>query len=360
MVDDARHGRRDARGGWIPARPVEYPAVFVWPPRPRALPRWLLGLPGYLFPWNAFYALVALASWLWLTPSAETLRTLEPGWILLLVLRNSTLTLLFFGAFHLRLYVRRAQGIAYKFDPRWPSQGSRAFLFADQTLDNLVWTFASGVPIWTAYEVFTLWAWANGWILGLDPAAHPVWTAAVLLAIPLLREVHFYAVHRLLHWPPLYRLAHRVHHLNTNPGPWSGLAMHPVEHLFYFSGVLFHWILPSHPVHALFHLVHAGLSPAPGHVGFDRLVLSDDRTFELPCWAHWLHHRYFECNYADGTIPLDRWLGTFHDGTVEGQRALEARLARRRTARATGAGPARTGGGSRSAPRGSTPSKRTA
>jgi sterol desaturase/sphingolipid hydroxylase (fatty acid hydroxylase superfamily) len=49
--------------------------------------------------------------------------------------------------------------------------------------------------------------------------------------------VGFYFAHRLLHWPPLYELAHKLHHRNTNPGPWSGLSMHPIEHVIYFSTI---------------------------------------------------------------------------------------------------------------------------
>ena len=111
--------------------------------------------------------------------------------------------------------------------------------------------------------------------------AHPVYFTVLMLLIPLIREVHFYLVHRLLHWPPLYRTVHKLHHNNVNPGPWSGLAMHPGEHLLYFSGVLIHWIVPSHPVHAMFHLLHAGLSPVPGHTGFDKLVVGD-RARSIP------------------------------------------------------------------------------
>jgi sterol desaturase/sphingolipid hydroxylase (fatty acid hydroxylase superfamily) len=84
-----------------------------------------------------------------------------------------------------------------------------------------------------------------------------VYFVAMMLLIPLVRDIHFYWVHRLLHWKPLYKAAHYLHHRNVNVGPWSGLSMHPIEHLLYFTGVLLHWILPSHPLHAIFHLPHA-------------------------------------------------------------------------------------------------------
>jgi sterol desaturase/sphingolipid hydroxylase (fatty acid hydroxylase superfamily) len=143
--------------------------------------------------------------------------------------------------------------------------------------------------------------------------------------VPLLHEFHFYCVHRLIHWPPLYQRAHKVHHRKINPGPWSDLSMRPLEHLIYFSGFLIYWIVPAHPLHFMHLGMAAGLSPAQGHTGFDRVLTGDDTTFHLPCYAHYLHHRLFEVNYADGTIPLDKWFGSFHDGSREADEALKQR-----------------------------------
>jgi sterol desaturase/sphingolipid hydroxylase (fatty acid hydroxylase superfamily) len=30
-------------------------------------------------------------------------------------------------------------------------------------------------------------------------------------------------------------------------------------------------------------------------------------------------------NYADGMVPLDRWFGSFHDGTPEANEAMKKR-----------------------------------
>jgi sterol desaturase/sphingolipid hydroxylase (fatty acid hydroxylase superfamily) len=35
-------------------------------------------------------------------------------------------------------------------------------------------------------------------------------------------------------------------------------------------------------------------------------------------------------NYADGTIPIDRWLGTWHDGTAEGDKLMNIRFEEKR------------------------------
>ena len=46
-------------------------------------------------------------------------------------------------------------------------------------------------------------------------------------------------------------------------------------------------------------------------------------------YAHYLHHKYFEVNYADGMVPLDKWFGSFHDGTPEAHEAMKHRRRKR-------------------------------
>ena len=70
-------------------------------------------------------------------------------------------------------------------------------------------------------------------------------------------------------------------------------------------------------------------APAQGHTGFDRLVVGEDASMDASYYAHYLHHKYFEVNYADGMVPLDKWFGSFHDGTPEAHEAMKARRRRR-------------------------------
>ena len=183
------------------------------------------------------------------------------------------------------------------------------------------------MAVWSAYEVVTLWAFANGYIPTLNWEAHPVYFVLLFCAIPLIRDAHFYFVHRLLHYRWLYRTVHRLHHKNVDIGPWSGMSMHPVEHILYFSGILLHWVLLSHPLHVIFHVQATGLTPAMGHVGFHKLMKKDGTAMSIgQRYFHYLHHRYFECNYGgDGTVPLDKWFGTWHDGTPESHATMRGR-----------------------------------
>lgn len=97
--------------------------------------------------------------------------------------------------------------------------------------------------------------------------------------------------------------------------------MHPVEHVFYFSVVLVHLVVPRHPIHFFFNAQHTALTPAGGHHGFEGPTV--DGRIPTGSYVHYLHHRYCECNYGEATIPLDKWLGTFRDGQKAGGELAE-------------------------------------
>ena len=179
----------------------------------------------------------------------------------------------------------------------------------------MVWTLGSGVAVWTAYEVLMLWAMANGYAPVLTWADNLVGFVVLIFLTPLRISFHFYWIHRWLHWPPLYKVAHALHHRNTNVGPWFGPSMHPIEHLLFFSSVLIHWVVATHPIHILFHMQHQALTAATSHTGFEGLLVADKNRLALGTFHHQMHHRYFECNYGDLEVPWDRWFGSFHDGT---------------------------------------------
>jgi len=313
-----------------PATPIRPAPVFVWPPQPVALVRFLFGLPGYFLPLNILYMGLAILTWFALTPELTRMATFQWDWIAIVYGRNLGLTVLVYGGLHLRFYILKSQGTRYMLNRREPTATHRRFLFGSQVRENVFWTAFSGVGIWTAYEVVTLWAFANGYIPMLHWETHPIWFVLLFCAIPMIRDAHFYFVHRLLHCGFLYRPVHALHHKNTDIGPWSGMSMHPVEHVLYFSGILLHWVLLSHPLHAIFHAQQTGLAPALGHVGFHKLLTKRENVYGIgQRYFHYLHHRYFECNYGgDGTVPLDKWFGSWHDGTPESHELMRSRRAK--------------------------------
>ena len=66
-MDDLKYGRRDKRGDYHPSEPAGTAPLFVLPPRPLALLKWL---PSYFLPYNVLFFLSALAWWQWVVPGA--------------------------------------------------------------------------------------------------------------------------------------------------------------------------------------------------------------------------------------------------------------------------------------------------
>ena len=327
-MDDLQYGTRNKRGDWAPAKALECAPLFTLPPRPKAFLKWL---PHYFFPWNVLFALSAVAYWAWIIPSVETMQTLSWGWPLWLYAVNATATFLFYGAFELHLYVLKRQERRFKYNGTFPAERkSKVFWFERQNVDNMLRTFLSGVTIWTAIEVLVLWAFANGYAPWLGFAQHPLYLAALALVVPVIHEFHFFLIHRLIHTPFLYKWVHSVHHNSINPSPWSSLSMHPVEHLLYLSTAFYHLLIPSNPLIALYQLHYAAFGAIPGHVGFDRIEVGPNGAVDSHAYAHYLHHKHFEVNYGDALIPLDRWFGTWHDGSPEGEARMQARYRQRK------------------------------
>lgn len=324
---EAFTGKRNKRGDWIPEEHLNVAPVFVWPIKPLAFLKYLFGFPGYFLPYGVIYMAVPMITWLYFTPAMEEMRTFALGWIAYTFIRNIILISIVILLWQGWLHWRKVQGTDWKYSNKWFARNNPIFMFRNQTLDNLFWTYVSAVPIWTAYEVVTMWLYANNLIPFVSPEEHPLYFVFMMILVPLMRETHFYLIHRLIHCAPLYKWVHYLHHNNVDPGPVSGLAMHPLEHLLYWSGVLIHWVIPSHPIHALFHTQHAAITPAQGHAGFDRIVLLEGIHVKTGDYFHYLHHKYFECNYGgDGPVNLDRAFGTFHNGSEEAGRLMNERF----------------------------------
>ena len=250
---------------WHPVLPIPNSPLFELPPRPVAIFRWFakswLRLSMTLLVLGS-----ATLTWIFLQPALERSVTFEFGWIAQILLRNLGLTVVVAGSLHLYFHTFRKQGGHHRFMKPGTARKHRKFTCGDQVLDNMFWTLASGVPIWSVYEVLYLWAYTNGYLPALDWAGDPALLALLFLLTPLWLSFHFYWIHRLLHWRPLYRMAHSLHHRNIDTGPWTGISMHPLEHLLYFSSILIHprsaFKSPAHAV------PYAGPGPQSARLAF--------------------------------------------------------------------------------------------
>ncbi|WP_390910889.1 sterol desaturase family protein [Pseudosulfitobacter sp. SM2401] len=312
--------------GWahLPEVPIRVSPFFSWPPEPTRMVSWLAAR-WLRIAENTVIVVIALVVWMLTQPALVQMETLQLSWIAQLWLRNLVLMVLVAGGLHWFFYIARGQAARLKFDPRDLARTGKQFNFGGQVRDNMFWTLTSGVGFWTAYEVLLFHAMANGYAPVLTWSDSPVWFCALFVLTPVIISLHFYWIHRALHWGPLYKLAHALHHKNVNVGPWSGLSMHPIEHIAFFSSVLIHFILPAHPLHILFHMQHQALTAATSHTGFEALLVKDRKSLSLGTFHHQMHHRYFEVNYGNLEMPWDKWFGTFHNGTAESHSAMKDR-----------------------------------
>jgi sterol desaturase/sphingolipid hydroxylase (fatty acid hydroxylase superfamily) len=230
------------------------------------------------------------------TPSMQYCAVFQLDWVMWIVVRNLCIMLIFFGGWHHFLYESafRQKLASKKYNPK----------DYDYHRDRL-WT-TSGILISSAFEVGMLHLMATDRIDHYrDFWQHSWWSLFFLLLTPYYVEFHFFMVHKLLHYEPLYRWFHSLHHKSYNPGPWSGLSMHPVEHTIFFTSCMLPLFYSLHPVHMLFPCVYSRISPIAGHDGYDKPAGGS--------YVHYLHHSRFTVNYGTPVVPLDRVFGSYFD-----------------------------------------------
>jgi len=312
--------------GWhhLPQVPLQVSPVFQWPPNPKKIAKWFWD-SWFLITEKLIILALTVASYYWFSPSLNAARALDIDWVVVIYLRNFLLAMTVGGLLHLWFYTFSVQGKNLKYDPRPLMVKGKQFTLGGQIRDNMFWTLGSGVLIWSAFEVMLLWALANGYVSYINFSDTPIWFVAVFFLIPIWESFYFYIIHRLLHFPLLYRYIHSVHHRNINVGPWSGMSMHPVEQFVFLGSVFVHLFIGAHPLHIIFHLQYYFLTAITTHTGFQGLLIGNKNRLALGTFHHQMHHRYFECNYGSLEIPWDKWFGSFHDGTMEANEKMQER-----------------------------------
>jgi sterol desaturase/sphingolipid hydroxylase (fatty acid hydroxylase superfamily) len=163
----------------------------------------------------------------------------------------------------------------------------RVYVWA-KTLHNAALTIV-GVAMWVACENVMCHLWATDRLrsaldsLTLSKPVDMALATGFLAFMPVWRASHFFVNHRFIHFPAMYAHIHRLHHRNADPDVFAGLAMHPVEQLWFFAGAMpFLWV-PLPPFLFFFMGMCFLLSPAGGHSGWEDVMQSDVH--------HYLHHR---------------------------------------------------------------------
>ncbi len=315
------------RWNYHPPVPIRTSPFFALPFIPRDCVRWFSDRWLKLAE-NTLLVVLATLVWFFFHPPLSETKEWAFGWVFEIYIRNLILLTVVAGGLHLFFYRWKKQGKKLKYDSRELVSSGSLFTFGNQVHDNIFWSLASGVTVWTLYECGMFWAMANGYIPSFYAMSNPVLFVLLLLLTPMIISFHFYWIHRLIHIPFFYKHVHSLHHRNTNVGPWSGLSMHPVEHVLFFSSILVHCVTAAHPIHILFHLQHQALTAATSHTGFEGMFIRDKNRFALGTFHHQMHHRFCDCNYGNLEMPWDKWFGSFHSGTEDSHKAF---LAKRRS-----------------------------
>jgi lathosterol oxidase len=158
------------------------------------------------------------------------------------------------------------------------------------------------------------------------------------LSIPLavvIHDAYFYWIHRLMHHPRLYPLAHRLHHKSVNPSPWAAYAFHPAEAVLE-AGILplLLFVMPLHPLSLLGFISVMLWFNVYGHLGYE---LFPAGVYRHPV-GRWLnsaiyhnqHHERFHGNYGLYFAFWDRVMGTLRADSAAKVDAVHERIGERK------------------------------
>lgn len=145
------------------------------------------------------------------------------------------------------------------------------------------------------------------------------WSYLLLSIIPILfiMDTYYYFSHRLLHWKPLMKRFHIVHHQSKTPTPLSTISFHPVEALILWC--VFPLIVCTIPCHFTLLGIIFGITfifNNVGHTGYEFYSPSFPRhpVFKWVTTSvfHNMHHTHVSYNFGLYSTYLDKMFGTIH------------------------------------------------
>lgn len=264
-----------------------------------------LGLP-FIYSPNLVWFAIAMAMYVLFPYDMEAAAVWDPSFVAQRAALNLVVGMGWYGYWHTSLYT-------------W-GWGKRKFNGKNEgpskpRLFHNIWYCILGMLQWTAWELALVHMFATKKAPYMPDdelfasLENFLPTLCWVLALPVFRDFHFYFAHRLIHVRSLYVYVHSLHHRNSDPEPFSGMSMHPVEHIYYLSCAALSLYARASPFLVVWNLIHAVLAPAAGHSGYEDHWQSDQ--------FHHIHHQYFECNYGNIGFPFDKWFGTIRHSIVD-------------------------------------------
>ena len=234
------------------------------------------------------------------------------------VVLSALLFLLFYGW-------KRREWLYLKIQQRFPNPSDYQREIGYSALTSLIFGLVAWLCLGTEFRAFTqFYSQISDYSL-----------AWLFLSIPLTLLVHdtyFYWMHRLMHWPKLYRIMHLTHHRSVNPSPWAAFAFHPLEALVE-AGIIpiLLVVMPLHPISFFAFVSIMLIFNVYGHLGYE-LFPRKMYTHPLGKWLnssifHNLHHEKFTGNYGLYFTFWDRVCGTLRSDSLDKVNAVHAQTA---------------------------------
>jgi lathosterol oxidase len=150
----------------------------------------------------------------------------------------------------------------------------------------------------------------------IDKYGYPYYFLSIILMI-VIHDAYFYWTHRFLHWKPVFKMVHKVHHRSINPTPFSSYCFHPVEALIevgIFPLIVF--TIPYHVSALAVFAVYTLVLNVAGHTGYE-FFPKGFATHKIWKWHntpthHNMHHKFTKCNYGLYFNFWDRVMKTNH------------------------------------------------
>lgn len=133
------------------------------------------------------------------------------------------------------------------------------------------------------------------------------WLFLVLSSVGfyMYTDTFAYYIHRLFHYPYLYKKIHKVHHRYHQPTAFGAVAMHPVEfllHQSYLAAIPFFY-----PIHVASFIGILLYTYYYGMIDHSGIKMEAVWPWQPNTMFHDDHHRYFHCNFGFNSYLFD-WL----------------------------------------------------
>ena len=213
------------------------------------------------------------------------------------------------GPIHWMLWMRTPR-TARRLSKREPTRAT----IANEIKLSVISSFIYAAP---AAVVLEMWKAGGTAIYGgaPDTLAGWLWLPASAFLNLFAQDTWFYATHRVMHHPRLFRHTHAGHHRSVQPTPWASFSFDPIE------AVSSAWLLPVMallvPIHwgvAVLILMAMTVNSVFNHAGWEvyprRWVEGWWGRHVITASHHNLHHTRFTGNYGLYFRFWDKVLGT--------------------------------------------------